>query len=207
MPVAPLTLPAEQRAALHAAYAIPPRAYHNVHHVEAVLGHYDAVAGGPGWNQPCEAYLAVLYHDAIYDVGRSDNEARSAELAGVHVARWLRDSGIDVGVVKRLINLTAHHGKWSPSDFAGDGRAPDTTHFLDCDMAILGAEPDEFDAYDRGIAAEYRGSVPGFLFNASRRRFLKQLLARDRIFVSDFFHDRYDASARNNLRRAVTTKR
>ena len=72
---------------------------------------------------------------------------------------------------------------------------------------ILGAEPDAFDAYDRGIAAEHRGKVPAWLFRANRRRFLKALLGRPRIYLSDFFHDRYDARARANLRRAVNARR
>jgi predicted metal-dependent HD superfamily phosphohydrolase len=74
-------------------------------------------------------------------------------------------------------------------------------------MAILGAEPAAFDAYDRGIAAEYRGTLPAWVFRLNRRRFLKALLARERIFLSDFFHSRLDAQARANLRRAVNEKR
>ena len=85
--------------------------------------------------------------------------------------------------------------------------AIDTCHFLDCDMAILGAAPEAFDAYDRAIAAEYRGHVPDWLFRINRRRFLKALLARPRIYLSDFFHARLDAQARANLRRVVTGKR
>jgi predicted metal-dependent HD superfamily phosphohydrolase len=74
-------------------------------------------------------------------------------------------------------------------------------------MAILGAAPEVFDAYDRGIAAEYRGRVPAWMFRLNRRRFLKTLLAKPRIYLSDFFHVRYDAQARANLRRAVNEKR
>lgn len=192
---------------MEAAYATPPRSYHNFHHVQEVLRHYDAVAAGPGWIQPVEVRLAVLYHDAIYEAGRRDNEARSAELAIDHVARWMPDVTIDVGRVAELINLTARHGQFSPADFDGHSAPADIRHFLDCDMAILGANPADFDAYDRGIAAEYRGHVPGWLFKLNRRRFLKGLLARKRIFLSDFFHDRLDAQARINLRRAVTEKR
>jgi predicted metal-dependent HD superfamily phosphohydrolase len=33
------------------------------------------------------------------------------------------------------------------------------------------------------------------------------LLAKERIFLSDWFHERLDAKARINLRRAVTEKR
>jgi predicted metal-dependent HD superfamily phosphohydrolase len=200
-------LPPEQLAAIEAAYATPPRAYHDYGHVQEVLRHYDAVAVGPGWTRSQEVRLAVLYHDAIYEAGRRDNEARSAELAVEHIARWLPQAGIDAGRVAELIDLTARHGQFSPGDFGDDPESRDTRHFLDCDMAILGAEPTVFDAYDRGIAAEYRGQVPAWLFKLNRRRFLKALLAKERIFLSDFFHVRLDAQARSNLRRAVNEKR
>lgn len=196
------TLPAEQLAALQAAYAVPPRAYHNFAHVEQVLRHYDEVAAGPGWERPSEVRLAMLYHDAVYEPGRRDNEARSAELAMAHIARWLPDRGIDAARVAGLIALTARHGTLGPADVDRDAAL-----FLDCDMAILGADPASFAAYDRGIAAEYRGLVPGWLFKLNRRRFLKALLGRERIFLSDWFHQRLDAQARINLRRAVTEKR
>ncbi len=202
-----IALPALQLAGIEAAYAVPPRAYHDFGHVREVLRHYDAVAAGPGWVQPDEVRLAVLYHDAIYEPGRKDNEARSAAFAVADIARWLPDAGVDAGRVAALIELTARHGGFSPADFGKTAVADDTCHFLDCDMAILGAEPAVFDAYDRAIAAEYRGHVPDWLFRINRRRFLKALLARPRIFLRGFFHERLDAQARANLRRAVTTKR
>jgi len=200
-------LPEGQLRALEAAYASPPRAYHDFNHVADVLRHYEAVAAGPGWVQPLEVRLAVLYHDAVYEAARKDNEARSAAFAREEIARWLPDARVDAARVAELIELTARHGQFRPEDFGKTAVADDTRHFLDCDMAILGAEPPQFDAYDRAIAAEYRGHVPGWLFRINRRRFLKSLLARPRIYLSDFFHERFDAQARSNLRRAVTSKR
>jgi len=200
---APLTLPTVMLSELEAAYATPPRAYHNFAHVQEVLHRFAEVTAGPGWTQPAEVYLAVLYHDAIYEAGRKDNEARSAELAMAQIAQWLPEQGVDTLRVAELINLTARHGQFSPGDFGDDGFSLDARHFLVCDMAILGAEPGVFDAYDAGIAEEYRGHVPGFLFRLNRKRFLKGLLARERIYLSDWFHQRYDASARANLRRAI----
>lgn len=200
-------IPEGLRAELEAAYAVPPRAYHDFAHVLEVLRHVDAVRDGPGWRQPREVQLATLFHDAIYEAGRSDNEARSAALAVARIPHWFAGEDIDLARVEALILLTARHGQHAPDDFGSGADADDTRHFLDCDMAILGAEPDVFDAYDRGIAAEYRGHVPGWLFRIKRRAFLKALLARDRIYLSDFFHARLDARARGNLRRAITTKR
>lgn len=203
----PVELPAEQRAALEAAYATPVRAYHHMGHVQEVQHHYAEVAAGPGWSQPVEVFLAVLYHDAIYQPGAADNEQRSAQLAIAHVDRFLPGAGIDAQRIAALIRLTARHGRLTPEDLATDPCSDDAAHFLDCDMAILGAAPPVFDAYDRAIAAEYRGTVPAWLFKLNRRRFLKGLLARERIYLSDFFHARLDAAARINLRRAITEKR
>lgn len=200
---APLPLPDGQQAALEAAYARPPRAYHDFDHVREVLRHHAEVDAGPGWAQPVETRLAVLYHDAIYEPGRRDNEARSAAFAIAEIARWLPDAGVDADRVAELIGLTARHGQFAPTDFAADGIGDDTRHFLDCDMAILGAEPAVFDAYDRGIADEYRGHVPGWLFRRRRRRFLEALLGKPRIYLSRYFHDRFDARARLNLERAL----
>ena len=114
------------------------------------------------------------------------------------------DRAAAIAEVAALVELTARHGRIGPGALADD---PDAANFLDCDMAILGAPPAVFDAYDRGIAAEYRGHVPGWLFALQRRRFLACLLAAPRIFLGDFFHGRLDAAARANLRRAVNGKR
>ncbi len=197
----PLPLPPQQLAELEAAYAQPPRAYHNFGHVLALLHHYRDVGDGPGWKQPREVVVAVLYHDAIYEAGRSDNEQRSAQLAIAAIQRWMPEAGVDTARVAELIELTARHGQLRAEELDADAAL-----FLDSDMAILGAPPEVFDAYDRGIAKEYSGKVPGFLFRINRRRFLKGVLAQPRIFFSDFFHERYDAAARANLRRVTSSK-
>jgi predicted metal-dependent HD superfamily phosphohydrolase len=144
----------------------------------------------------------VLYHDAIYVPGRRDNEAASAALAVEAIARWLPDHDLDARRVTALVEATARHG-----NLHADEVDREAALFLDCDMAILGAAPDRFDAYDRGIAREYRGRTPGWLFNFNRRRFLKSLLEAPRIFLSNFFHERLDAAARANLRRALDRPR
>lgn len=209
LPVPPpdLQLPPELLEAVIAAYARPARAYHHIGHVAGVLGHWQAVAEGPGWVQPRETWLALLYHDAVYEAGRSDNEARSAQLAREHIERWLRGQGVDAERVAALIELTARHGALSATDFEGDPLVRDTCNLLDCDMAILGADRARFDAYDAAIAAEYRAVVPGWLYRIKRRAFLKTLLKRERIYLGEFFHARLEAAARANLRRAVTGKR
>lgn len=196
------SLPGEQLVALRKAYASPPRAYHHFGHIEDVLAHYRTVAEGPGWRQPREVWLAVLYHDAIYMPGRGDNEAASARLAAEHIARWWPHAGIDAQRVVDLILLTARHGALHAADFDSDAAREDVRHFLDCDMAILGTASEAFADYDRGIAEEYR-AVPRWLYKIRRRRFFKTLLASERIYLSDFFRDRFEAQARRNLQAAI----
>lgn len=185
-------LPAGLLDEARTAHAAPPRAYHGWPHVERVL----AVARELTWERPREIALAILFHDAVYVAGAPDNEVRSAALAREAIARWGVD--VDADRVAALIELTARHGGLSPGDVDADA-----ARFLDCDMAVLGADPREFDAYDAGIAAEWAGVVAPDAYRAGRRAFLARLLAQPRIFLSAELHARLDARARENLRRAI----
>ena len=191
-------LPPAQAEALRAAYAAPPRAYHHFGHVIETLAHFRSVSEGPGWQAPDAVRLALLYHDAIYVPGRKDNEARSADLAREHLQRWPPVAAVDIDRVAALILLTARHGGLHAGDFPDSPEGEDTRRFLDCDMAILGAAPEAFAAYDRAIAEEYR-AVPRWLYRRKRRAFFRMLLDGERIFLSDFFRDRFEAQARRNL--------
>jgi predicted metal-dependent HD superfamily phosphohydrolase len=189
------TLPDEMVNEARVAYSSPGRAYHTWEHVKEVLSRWDEVARDVGWQEPRETRVAVLYHDAIYVPGRHDNEAASAELSRAAIARYTPD--LDAERVASLILLTARHGKLTPADVDAEAAL-----FLDCDMAILGADRARFDDYERAIAVEY-SVVPPELYAAGRRRFLETLLNTPRIFCSDYFHARLDAAARDNLRRVL----
>lgn len=183
--------------ALHDGYGSPPRHYHTIDHVVEVARWYQVVAREQGWQHPREVLLAVLFHDVVYQAGARDNEQRSAAVAVDAARRWL-DPDIDTDQVARLIELTARHGGLRPDDVDAE-----TALFLDCDMAVLGAPADVYARYEQGVAAEYLGVYPPELFAHGRRRFLEGLLARERIYLSDFFHARLDEPARKNLRDAL----
>ena len=60
------------------AYAEPHRAYHNMKHI---LGcHYAITSYAHLAERPDEIYVALWFHDAIYDTHSNVNEARSASL-------------------------------------------------------------------------------------------------------------------------------
>ena len=187
--------PAPMLAAIQQAYRTPPRAYHCWSHVEDVEHWFQEVLAGPGWRQPREVFLAILFHDAVYVAGNRDNEAQSARLALELTHTWLSNQRLDTARIGELILLTARHGALTPAVVD-----PEAALFLDCDMAILGAAPEVFDRYDAAIREEYRG-VPSVLYSLGRRRFLTRLLQAPRIFLSDYLHARLDGAARANIRR------
>lgn len=187
-----LSVPGDLWRELRALYATPPRRYHTFAHVEEVLAWYDEVAAGPGWQRPDEVLLAVLFHDAIYRCGAADNEAESAQAARAAIARSL--PALDADRVAALIELTARHGQLAPGEVDRDAG-----HFLDCDMAILGAAPDDYRRYARLIAEEWAPVLPEAAFRAGRRAFLERLLASPQIYLSEMFSRRLEAPARANI--------
>lgn len=175
---------------LAAAHAESGRAYHTLDHVLDCLARLDESSAAPEDRDLVEA--AIWLHDVVYDPHRADNEVRSAEWA----SRTLGSAGISQATVERirdLILLTAH--STPPSD-------PQAALLCDVDLSILGRDEREFDEYQRRIRREYAW-VPEPLYRAGRARVLSAFQKRDRIYLTDYFHDRYERRARANLRRAL----
>jgi len=142
-----IPLTAAHYAALAKAYGGPARAYHALGHACAVIEPWRDVDQRLGWTRRAETFLALIYHDAIYVAGRSDNEEASAASAREQIDGL---TALDMHEVERLIRLTAQHGRLTPRMVDRDAGL-----LLDCDMAILGAMPDDFAVYEAGIRSEY----------------------------------------------------
>jgi predicted metal-dependent HD superfamily phosphohydrolase len=181
-------------AELEASYLEPERHYHTFAHALDVARRVVFAHAESGFAEPREAYVAALFHDAVYDTSRKDNEAESARAARDAIARY----GLPVNAdrVARLIERTAEHGR-------ATSLTPDEALFLDCDIGVLGGSADEYAAYERGVAAEYTARIPRILYRVGRKRFLESLLASPRLFTSAYFHDRLETQARENIRRAI----
>jgi predicted metal-dependent HD superfamily phosphohydrolase/AcrR family transcriptional regulator len=188
----PVDLPASAWSVIAAGYTAPGRHYHTLEHLAEMARGWREVAAGPGWADPRASWLALLFHDVVYDVAGApgDNEDRSAAMLEALVP--------DASAAARLVRLTATHGKAE-----GAALDADAAHFLDCDVAILGAPPARFARYEAQIAAEYAPLVPLAAYRAGRRAFLARMLTLPRIFRSDRFHQRLEARARANLADAL----
>jgi predicted metal-dependent HD superfamily phosphohydrolase len=175
---------------LIARYAEPHRAYHTLDHVAACLRWLDEARPLPA--RPAETEWAIWFHDAVYDPRRADNEVRSAELA----ERALRACGVAEEAAQRVANLVR------ATSHSGEGLTGDASVLGDIDLAILGAPPLAFDAYDAAIRQEY-GWVPEEIFRRERAKVLASFLARPRVYLTEHFHNRLESPARDNLARTI----
>jgi predicted metal-dependent HD superfamily phosphohydrolase len=170
-------------------YTEPDRAYHNLEHVLACLEAASSVRSELA--SPAEVELALWYHDAIYDPRRGDNEEESARFALEQLSAALAPDAL--ASVSALILATKH----ASAPIGNDAR-----FVVDIDLAILGAAPERFDAYEKAIRHEY-GWVPAPIFRRKRREVLRGFLDRPRIYSTEHFRESIEAAARLNLTRSI----
>ena len=143
---------------------------------------------------PTAVHLAAWFHDAVYEPARDDNEAASAELARVLLAGAGFAPGL-VTEVERLVLLTVGH-RPEPGDRNG-------AVLCDADLAILGADPGDYDAYAREVRQEY-AHVPAPAFAVGRAAVLRGLLEQRPLFRTTTGAARWESAARANLTRELT---
>lgn len=176
--------------ALCVAYSERHRFYHTIKHIEAMLGHYDAVIDLA--ERPAEVELAIWFHDAIYKPFSKSNELDSAEWA----KEFSLSNGYDLEGAERvhsLIMATLHNGETQDRD---------QKLIVDIDLTILGAPPDVYDEFERNVRKEYK-MVPSFIYRKKRKELLKSFLDNASIYSLKYFKDRYENVARHNINRAI----
>ncbi len=168
-------------------YSEPARAYHNLEHIVAMLDELEPMNEA----DPAIA-MAIWFHDAVYDPKAKDNEGQSAELA----KKMIEDIGLPTmfgKYVGSLIMATKH-------TLVPIGRAAQV--LVDLDLMVLRKSEREFEAYEAGIRKEYDW-VPEADFNVGRSKILQSFLDRPSIYSTELFRDKYERSARENLKRSI----
>lgn len=172
--------------ALMARYSEPWRKYHTLQHLNECLAHFASATHIA--KHPAEVEAALWFHDAVYELRAGDNEEQSA--------LWARAALLEAGVlsdaaerVARLVLATRHQAV--PTQ-------PDEQLLVDIDLSILGATVRRFQEYEDQVRAEY-SFVPEPTFRVKRAEILQAFLARPRIYNTDYFYAKLEASARFNL--------
>ncbi len=166
----------------------PHRGYHNLQHLLHVLIVIDELAHE---GEDLRATrLAAWFHDAVYDPKASDNEARSAELAGASLASLRLDAAL-IDEVHALIIMTETHETTTVTS-----RASLLMH--DADLAILGVPAAQYLRYVNGVRAEY-AHVPDDDFKTARSLILQGFLDREQIYLLPEARAAYEDNARTNI--------
>ncbi len=171
-------------------YAERHRHYHTAAHIGHCLTEFDRHAALA--RSPDDVELALWFHDAVYNPYAGGNEAKSADWA----SRFLLGNGAGEARADRvhaLILATMHDAPVSD---------PDARLLVDVDLAILGADDGTFQRFEHDVRREYRW-IPGPVFRRARRRILQSFLDSESVYLTEPMRQRYEASARENLRKAV----
>jgi predicted metal-dependent HD superfamily phosphohydrolase len=172
-------------------YGSHKRYYHTLLHLEVLL---DQLGGCKQLIADWDTLLfSVFYHDIVYNVLKSNNEERSADLAvkRLSATEFRADK---INTCKEQILATKSHL------FSND---EDTDLFTDADLSVLGQPPDLYEQYCRQIRQEY-SIFPDLVYKPGRKKVVIHFLKMEKIFKTYFFYDRYEAQARKNLESELT---
>ena len=177
------------------AYTQPNRYYHNLNHIDRLLT--TVAQFNHQLQAPMTVELAVWFHDYIYNSQASDNEAQSAKAARVLLIS-IGESTATIDRVQQLILATQGHQI--------DANDVDMCIFLDADLAILGADPAAYQAYQQAIRQEYSW-VSDSAYQIGRIQVLESFLRRDRLYYTEVLFDRLESIARSNMQGEISQLR
>lgn len=170
------------------------RAYHTLEHLAQLFAQFEQVQ--QYLHEPHIIALALYYHDVIYEPRRADNELQSAEYMIKKLSPYL-----DVEQYRRiddLIMLTADHELDADKD-----SDLDAAFLLDMDLSILGSVWSDYKRYAQAVRQEY-SHVPITNYRTGRTKVLAGLLAPPRLYLTDYYFERLEAQARDNIKREIS---
>lgn len=183
-------LPDDAAEELFALYTEPHRFYHNIDHIERLLGLMEEQV--PDWSANWIGALAnsILFHDAVYYLDSKHNEELSAAYAVGKL--WHVTGSHTLNRLERAILATKSHTseRWNSEHI--------TIHaLLDFDLWDIGSDWWTFYQNTVKIRAE-AFHVPIETFAANRIKFFEMILASKRIFR--IFTDREEQARANIIR-------
>ncbi len=173
-------------------YSDSKRHYHTIEHLEAMITELKEVKSKiEDWDT---VLFAVFYHDIIYKASSSTNEEDSAKLAMQRLSE-IKYPTEKIAKCSHLIMATKNHQLSVDTD---------TNWLTDVDLAVLGQNPEIYQAYADNIREEYT-RYPDFLYNSGRKKVLSHFLELDSIFKTEHFTNKYEKQARINIQAELMT--
>jgi predicted metal-dependent HD superfamily phosphohydrolase len=179
---------AEVYAELHRLYSASYRHFHNLGHIGDCVRWLDEVA--PLLDDADAVELALWFHDAVYEVGSATNERRSAEMfLGLSATAGFAFRHRVCSLIMATRHARRVHGN-------------DRCFMVDIDLSGFGAPWEEFMASGARLRAESSG-LSDAQYHGGQTLFLQRLKRRPHVFATDYFRNRYERTAQDNLRRLL----
>lgn len=172
------------------------RTYHTLEHLTQLFAQFEQIQ--QYLHEPHIIALALYYHDVIYDPTRTDNELQSAEYAVEALGHYL--SAEQCQHIYALIMMTASH---QLDELADSKKISDAAYLLDMDLSILGSVWSNYEKYAQAVRQEY-SHVPITDYRTGRIKVLAGLLAHPRLYLTDYYFERMEAQARDNIKREIS---
>jgi len=169
-------------------YSESHRHYHGLNHLAHCLEQFDLAK--ELIDNPDAVEMAIVFHDVINDPGNKNNEKESAEYFE-QVSNGKFDPQF-IQLVVDMILVTTHCS--APSN-------GDQQFICDIDLASFGCPWECYLRDSLDIEAEFKGTKEEF--ERGKVAFLQSLLKRPRIFLTDFFNQRYEDQSRENIGRML----
>jgi predicted metal-dependent HD superfamily phosphohydrolase len=171
---------------IESSYSQPNRHYHNLSHLDSLVSELLTITTNlMDWQT---IVLSIAYHDIVYNTLKQNNEERSADFATKRL-KLLRMPESKLTACKHQILATKNHNISFDSD---------TNHFIDADLAILGADPETYQTYTQKIRREYK-LYPDLIYNPGRKNVLSHFLQMGTIYKTQYFALKYEQQARENI--------
>ncbi len=171
-------------------YSQKSRKYHNLIHLENMILELEEVKDKI--SDYDSILFSIFYHDIIYKATSKDNEEKSAELAKTRLDK-LNLHQEKIAIIQNQILATKSHKRSEDAD---------TNFLLDADLAILGQNWEIYKNYIQQIRKEY-SIYPDFIYKPGRKKVLTHFLEFEAIFKTNYFKEKYEENARENINREI----
>lgn len=177
-------------------YSVRGRHYHTIHHIVRMVGIWEV--NKDKFTDPNVVFLAIIYHDIVYNPKRNDNEEKSMLYFIKNIFPLLKADSKRLAKVSLIIMATTHTSdmlELAKGDF-------DVQFMLDMDLEILSTRHEsEYEWYRTGVRKEY-GMYSDAQYKKGRKAVLESFLKRKKIYLTKNFKSD-EKRARKNLRNEI----
>jgi predicted metal-dependent HD superfamily phosphohydrolase len=180
--------------------------YHTPWHVLSMLQLHEKILGegaGDDYDLTPAERLAIWFHDSVYvpGAGEGENEYNSVIFMNAMMQPFIKDKDI-LARAGELIGETAYH--LSNKEEVAEGEDDISwAVIMDLDLHNFGLEYEVFEKASACVGREYEGIYTEEEYKAGRKKFFESLLAKEFIYRTSFFRQRFAEKARENLTRAI----